>query len=314
MRFPIELLKKCWFIAGPTASGKSDVAIELAQLINGEVLSLDSMAIYRGMDIGTAKPDQKQQAIVQHHLIDLVDPHEDYSVADYIAEAASTCQRLVTANRIPIFAGGTGLYLRSLLRGVFEGPPADWDYRAELNEIAKPEGSDHLHALLQSVDPQSAAKLHPNDERRIVRALEVLKVTGQPLSSQQREEPLSESDRPNCVVWLSPQRDWLYNRINTRVDRMIELGLVDEVQKLLAHSPPISRTARQGLGYKEIIEHIEGNATIEDAVETVKTRTRQFAKRQHTWFRNLVECTELPIQVDSDAAKIAQQLRDLYAQ
>jgi len=308
MRFPIELLKKCWFIAGPTASGKSDVAIELTRHIDAEILSLDSMAVYRGMDIGTAKPNLEQQAMVPHHLIDLVDPHEEYSVAEYIAVAESTCEQIVARGKIPMFAGGTGLYLRSLLRGVFEGPATDWGYRAELTALSKEKGREHLHGMLQVVDPGSATRLHPNDVRRVMRALEVFKVTGQPLSSQQREEPLVQSDRPARVVWLSPPRDWLYERINQRVELMMQDGLLNEVRQLLTITPPLGRTARQGLGYKEIIDHLEADLPLEEAVENVKTRSRQFAKRQHTWFRNLVECDEFPIQENQSAAEIAQQM------
>ena len=302
-----SILQRCWFLAGPTACGKSAAGLVLAERLNAEIISLDSMSIYRGMDVGTAKPTKDEQQRVPHHLLDMVDPHEEFSVADYVARADSVCREIVGRNRIPLFVGGTGLYLRSVLRGVFEGPPADAEFRRDLESQAA-DSPGLLHDMLRDVDPDAADSLHPNDHRRLIRALEVVHVTGRPLSQQQQQEPLPESNRPPHVYWLSPPRDWLHDRINRRVLQMIDAGLVDETAGLLQLDNPPGRTARQALGCREIIEHLEGMCSLEKAVETIQTRTRQFAKRQHTWFRNLVECREVAIDGSETPAEIADRL------
>ena len=295
MQFSPEVLKQCWFLAGPTACGKTELSLLLAEQLNAEILALDSMSLYRGMDIGTAKASPREQQRVPHHLIDVIDPHEEFSVAEYLTAAEQCCREILDRGRVPLFVGGTGLYLRAILRGVFDGPPADWEYRRELEQLVESAGKEALHDKLNQVDPVSAEKLHPNDVRRVSRALEVFHITGQPLSSQQQEAALPPDQRPRHVYWLSPDRDWLYARINARVDQMLDAGLLDEVKALLAAEQPLSRTARQALGYKEFIDHLEGEITYDDAVETLKQRTRQFAKRQHTWFRNLAECHEINV-------------------
>lgn len=257
------------------------------------------MAIYRGMDIGTAKPSAKEQAAVPHHLIDLVDPHEEFSTAQYLQAAATACGEILNRGHVPIFAGGTGLYLRSLLRGVFEGPPADWELRNELQQQAEEQGPTWLHQQLMAVDPVTAARLHENDQRRVIRAIEIHRLTGRPASVQQQEGPLPPEERPQHVYWLSPPRDWLYDRINARVDSMLAAGWLAEVQRLLQLPNPPGRTARQALGYKELLDWSAGEIdSFETAVDLIKTRTRQFAKRQHTWFRNLEECHEVSIPAD----------------
>jgi len=307
MTIPPPLLQQCWFLAGPTASGKTATSLELASRLNAEVLSLDSMAIYRGMDIGTAKPSPAEQALAPHHLIDIVDPHEEFSTADYLNQAEQAIREILNRGKTPLFAGGTGLYLRSLLRGVFEGPAADWEYRKEL-EAEEQQQPGVLWERLQQRDPATAGRLHPNDQRRIIRALEVHALTGQPLSAQQEQGPLPEDQRPHRVFWIHPPRPWLAERINRRVDLMIEAGLVEEVRTLLRRDPPPGRTARQGLGYKEVIAHLEEGQPLDETIEQIKTRTRQFAKRQHTWFRNLEECRELPINGDESPAELAERL------
>lgn len=295
MHFPPEILQACWFLAGPTACGKSETGLLLAEQLGGEILSLDSMAIYQGMDIGTAKPSLEDQARVPHHLIDVIAPSEEFSVAEYLRGAQQGCRDILDRGHVPLFVGGTGLYLRSILRGVFEGPSADWKLRRRLEDQAKIHEPGWLHGRLVEVDPASAAKLHPNDMRRVIRALEVFELTGQPLSEQQKHDPLPVGDRPQHVYWISPPRDWLYQRIDARVDAMIQRGLVEEVRQLLASDKPLSHTAHQALGYKELFDAIEGDADLDEAIKSTKTRTRQFAKRQHTWFRNLVECQPIEI-------------------
>jgi tRNA dimethylallyltransferase len=304
MQFDSELLKSCWFLAGPTASGKTALALELAGRLDAEIVSLDSMAIYRGMDIGTAKPSLSEQAQVPHHLIDLIDPHEEYSLADYVSAAESACTQITRRSRIPLFVGGTGLYLRGVLRGVFDGPPADWEFRESLETSASERG-DYLHQRLAEVDPVSAQRLHPRDHRRLIRAIEVHHITGRSLSSQHEHGPLPESDRPRNVFWIHPPRSWLHERINRRVDQMLEEGLIAEVEGLVGSRFSLSRTARQGLGYKEVIDHLEGRVDPAEMRDLIKRRTRQFAKRQHTWFRNLEECRAVDIEGSESPAELA---------
>jgi tRNA dimethylallyltransferase len=310
MKLPDDILARCWFLAGPTACGKTDLGIVLAERLGAEVVALDSMTLYRGMDVGTAKPTAEQTARVSHHLIDVIDPHEEYSLAEYVAAAEATCRAILARGRVPLFVGGTGLYLRGVLRGVFDGPPADWAIRERLESEAATAGPEVLHRRLHEVDPATAARLPPADLRRVVRALEVFELTGRPLSEHQREEP-REITRP--VFWLSPPRAWLHDRINRRVVQMIDAGLVDEVQRLRSAVPPMSHTAAQGLGYKEMIEHLDGQCDLATAVNTIQTRTRQFAKRQHTWFRNLVECRAIETTGRETAGELAERVMQLGA-
>lgn len=311
MRFAPDLLRHCWFLAGPTACGKSAVALELADRLRTErglmieIVSLDSMTLYRRMNIGTAKPSDEERCQTPHHLFDILEPSQDFSVAEYVVAAERVCREIVAHGGTPLFVGGTGLYLRSLLRGVFEGPPANDELRERLESEAARDGAEALHGRLQQFDPHTAERLHPNDLRRVVRALEVLELTGQPLSAQHREEPLPFNQRPTHVMWLSPPRDWLYSRINQRVETMLAAGWLDEVRSLLAEPQPLSHTASQALGYKELIEHLRGEQTLAETVKLIQTRTRQFAKRQHTWFRNLEECRPLSITGAESPSEIA---------
>jgi tRNA dimethylallyltransferase len=311
MHLASEILRQCWFLAGPTASGKSEAGVELARRINAEIVSLDSMSLYRGMDIGTAKPSSQLRQTVPHHLIDILEPHEEFSVAQYVDAAADVAREIIGRGRFPLFVGGTGLYLRSLLRGVFEGPPADPVLRSALEDEAARSTPEEMHERLQGVDPTAAGRLHPHDVRRIIRALEVHAGTGRPLSEFQRQPPLPPDQRPRNVFWLSPPRPWLYDRINRRVENMFDEGLLEEVRRLLAASWPLSRTARQALGYQEAIDHLQGRASLAETVTNIQTRTRQFAKRQHTWFRNLEECRPIEIAGDETAAELADRLAGL---
>lgn len=295
MSLSVHALRQCWFLAGPTAVGKSATSLQLAQRLNAEIVSMDSMAIYRGMDIGTAKPSAAEQSIVPHHLIDVIAPHEEFSVADYVGQCCAVVTEILDRGRTPLFVGGTGLYLRSLLRGVFSGPDADWPLRHELERQRETHGNEWLHAQLAAVDEVTAARLHPNDIRRIIRALEVQRVTGKPLSELHAETARSPDEQPACAVWLEPPREWLHQRINARVDLMMADGLLEETRRLLSADPPPGRTARQALGYREVIDHLEGGRSLPDAVEQIKIGTRQFAKRQHTWFRGLSECERVTL-------------------
>ncbi len=308
MKFDNEVLKRCWFLAGPTASGKSAVACEMAGLLDAEIIALDSMSLYRGMDIGTAKPDAAARSRVPHHLIDVLDPHQEFSLAEYVEAAAMIAPLIVARGRVPLFVGGTGLYLRGLLRGVFQGPRADWDLRNRYQDLAQREGKTAAHDRLREVDPALADRLHPTDLRRVIRGIEVFELTGIPLSVQQRQQPLPEDERPRHVYWLSPPREWLYERVNRRNEAMFRAGLVAEVERLVAYVPPMGKSARQALGYKEVIDHLEGRLELSETISLIQTRTRQFAKRQHTWFRNLAECHALKISGSESPREISERL------
>ena len=276
------------------------------------------MTLYRGMDIGTAKPTREERSRIPHHLFDLLEPDEEFSLAQYVSIAEETCRSVVERGRIPLLVGGAGLYLRGLLRGVFEGPPANWELRQQLETAALSLGPQSLHDRLHAIDPQSAARLHPNDLRRVIRAIEVFEITGRPLSELQQQGPLPQERRPRHVYWLSPPREWLYRRIDLRVIRMFEQGLLDEIARLMARPQPLSHTARQALGYKEVLDWLESHtdfgpaeADLLEIRETIQTRTRQFAKRQHTWFRNLEECRAVEFEETDSTEEIARRISSL---
>lgn len=298
----------CWYLTGPTASGKTAVAAALAERIGAEVVSLDSMALYRGMDIGTAKPTAEERRAVPHHLIDVLDPHEEYSLAQYLAAAAACVAEIHARGRQALFVGGTPLYLKGLLRGIFEGPPADWTLRERLCHEATGQGGDYLHRRLSAVDPVSAARLHPNDTRRLIRALEVFEKTGQPISQLQAQFEVGTPAEQCRVFVLDWPRETLYARIDRRVDAMFAAGLVDEVRGLLDRPQPLSRTASQAVGYREVLDHLAGHLSLEKTVSLVQQHTRQFAKRQGTWFRSLSECRFVPMDESREPAVLAERL------
>lgn len=306
-----ELARRCWFLTGATAAGKTRVGLELAERLAAEIISLDSMAIYRGMDVGTAKPTAEDRARVPHHLLDLVDPTEEFSVSQYLDLAREKILEIRSLGREVLFVGGTPLYLKALLRGLFEGPPADWEFRRAVEAEAREVGVEALHQRLALVDPLSAAKLHPHDLRRIIRALEVQRLTGQPISHLQLE---FDEGRPveECRVFvLQWPRAELHERINDRVDRMFAEGLVAETQTLLDNYGALGRTASQAVGYCEVIDHLAGKRSLADTIEAVKARTRQFARRQETWFRSLSECRIVPQAPSKPAADVAGEIAEL---
>jgi tRNA dimethylallyltransferase len=312
----------CWFLTGPTAAGKTKVGLELAERLGAEIVSLDSMTLYVGMDIGTAKPTAEDQARIPHHLLDLVDPTEDFSLAEYLDAAHEKIADIKSRRKQVLFVGGTALYLKSLLRGVYQGPPPDWDFRRVIEEELAVVGLPELHKRLQVIDPLLASKLHPNDKRRIIRALEVFRVTGQPLSHRQTH---FDEGRPaaQCKVFvLSWQREELHRRIDARVDAMFAAGLVAEVRGLLDKYGSLSRTASQAVGYREVMDYLarlslplgEGRSeglALAHCIELVKARTRQFARRQETWFRGLSECTFVPQAADTVPAEAAAHIAAL---
>ena len=272
-------------ISGPTASGKSDLALKLAQELGGEIICMDSMQIYRRMDIGTAKPTPEEQRIVPHHMLDIVEPVESYAVADYAAAAENKIFEIAQRGRVPMLVGGTGLYLKALMHGLsLGGAGGDEQIRTRLNaEALEIGGREKLHRRLAEVDPVSAAKFHFNDVRRVVRALEVYELTGQPISAQKQEE----QERPFEFLPLAIDmpRDILYNRLEKRVHLMMEQGLLQEVSQLLESGVKPEMQAMQGIGYKELIPVVDGCVKLESAVRQIVLNTRHYAKRQGTWLR-----------------------------
>ena len=277
---------KILVIVGPTASGKTRMAVELAQRHNGEVISADSMQIYRTMDIGTAKPTKEEMGGIPHHMIDVADPEEDFSVARYVEMAARCVDDVLERGKLPIVAGGTGLYIDSLLSGRTFAPfSPDSALRGELErELAEKGGQAMLEALAQ-VDPEAAQRLHPNDHKRIVRALEVYRSTGKTITQHNRETQAIPPRYNALTIGLAFQdRQAMWRRIDQRVDEMVAAGLEDEVRRLLTSGISPKCTAMQAIGYKEFTQALSGEMTWQEATDVVKLRSRQYAKRQLTWF------------------------------
>jgi tRNA dimethylallyltransferase len=300
-----------WFVTGATASGKTAVGCALAERIGGEVISVDSMAVYQGLDIGTAKPTPAERKRVAHHLIDVLPPTEEFSLAQYLALAHQAAADVRSRGREVVFVGGTPLYLKALLRGLYTGPAPDWQFRAEMAARAASERPGWLHAQVARVDPAAAARLHPGDRRRLIRALEVYHLTGTPLSTWQQQFEQARPAEACRVFWLDWPRPVLYARIEARVDAMFDAGLVEEVHRLLAAGVHFSRTARQALGYREVLEHLHSTRDLAATVALVKTRSRQFAKRQLTWLRSLSECRRIELAEPLEADCVVARLIDL---
>jgi len=274
-------------IGGPTASGKSAAAVRLCQRIGGEVISADSMQIYRNMDIGTAKPTPEEMGGIPHHLLSIADPGEKYSAAAYRELAAEAIQNVYLANRTPVLCGGTGLYIDALTKPMsFAEHTGNETLRTELTALSETMvGKLKLHQMLREVDPESAERLHINDVRRVIRAIEVYRMTGRTLSEQARLDREKERDYEVVMFALNWPREALYERINRRVDEMIRIGLVDEVRTLMNNGLTEGSTAMQALGYKEIVAALNGKHSMEEAIEAIKQGSRHYAKRQLTWFR-----------------------------
>ena len=273
-------------VVGPTASGKTAVSVELARRLGGEVVSCDSMQVYRRMNIGTAKPTKEEMCGIVHHLIDAVEPDASFSCADYVTMAGEAVKEIAARGKLPILCGGTGLYLDRFLCGEMEETHADEDLRASLFQYAEENGIEALHERLRSVDPESAETIHPNNVKRVVRALEIYEQTGIPKSEFDRRSQTGESPYDALVIGLFyPRREVLYERINRRVDIMIEDGLLEETKQLLdAGVFDVNLTASQAIGYKELLGYLRGEETLQEATENLKTATRRYAKRQLTWF------------------------------
>ncbi len=273
-------------LVGPTATGKTDAAIALAERIGGEIVNADSVQVYRGLDIGSAKPDLEAQRRVPFHLLDVVSPDQNYTVSDWKTGAEAAIQDIFERGKMPIVCGGTGLYIRALLEDwSLASTPADADIRRELEAQQRAQGLETLYARLQAVDAATAARLHPNDAYRIIRALEVYLVTQTPLSVYQAEDRRARPPRPAHRFGLTLPRENLYARIDRRVEAMQEAGFVAEVRQLLTQGYAPGLSALKSLGYKEMVAHLTGQMEIEPAIEAIKQNTRRFAKRQLTWFR-----------------------------
>ena len=273
-------------VAGPTASGKTSVAIELAAELDGEVVGADSMQVYRYLDIGTDKPTADELGGVAHHMIDLVDPDEEYDAARFVDDADEAIADVQRRGRRAIVAGGTGLYLRALLHGLQGAPGPDPAVRAELSSRAEREGWPALHQELSLVDPETAERLHVNDGVRILRALEVFRQTGEPISSWQRRHRFAECRYSAMVVAIERPREQLNSRIDRRIDEMMERGFLDEVRGLLARGYGPELKPMMGLGYRRMCEHLAGELTLGEAVAKTRSDTRRLARRQRTWFRD----------------------------
>ena len=274
-----------YVIGGPTASGKSKLAVELAKKVNGEIISADSMQIYKEMNIGTAKVNKEEMQGVQHYLVDFVSPDERYSVSNFKKDAERTIEEILAKGKTPIVVGGTGLYIDSLIYGIeFQNEEVDLEYREKLNKIADEEGLENLYKKAQEIDPEAMKKISINDKKRIIRVLEIYHKTGKTKTEQELQSRKNEVKYEYKVFAITMDREKLYERIEQRVDSMIEQGLIEEVKQILNkyHTFP---TAMQGLGYKEVVEYLEGSCTKEEMIEKIKKETRHYAKRQLTWFR-----------------------------
>ncbi len=299
-------LQQAVFLTGATASGKTSVGIALALRLDAEIVLLDSMTLYRGMDIGTAKPTASEQKIVPHHLLDRLDPWEASDVATYRDWALSEVRRIQARGKIALFVGGTALYLKALLRGLFQGPGTNPSLRLELETQADSLGNTSLHQRLFRLDPEAASRLHPNDRRRVVRALEVVITTGQPISRWQTSHATAATGFR--VFAINRDRDDLNARIDQRVDAMFAFGFEDEVRRLLKNERPLHRVPAQAVGYREVIQQLDGQISSGQSRRLIKTRTRQFAKHQRTWFRGLSEVQPIEVAAETPIDEIAELL------
>lgn len=273
-------------LTGPTAVGKTALSIKLAKEVGGEILSADSMQVYRGMDIGSAKIRPEEMQGIPHHLIDVLEPDQEFNVVVFQRLCRQALEGIYERGHIPILTGGTGFYIQAVLRDIdFTENPENTDYRRQLEQLASEKGSQVLHEMLKEVDPEAAQAIHSHNVKRMIRALEFYRLTGQKISEHNEREAERPSPYRYCYFVLSDDRETLYRRIEERVDRMLEEGLVEEVRGLMDRGCHRDMVSMQGLGYKEILDFLAGEITLEEAVYRIKTGTRHFAKRQLTWFR-----------------------------
>ena len=295
-------------IVGPTAVGKSRVAVEVAKVFETDVLTADSRQVYRGMDVGTDKPTPEERQAVPHRLINLVDPDESFNAGMYRRRAIDEIERLYQDSRLPLVVGGTGLYVRMLLQGLCHAPEADPIMRAALKREAEDHGHDRLYARLVDVDPETAARLHPRDESKVIRALEVYQLSGRRMSAFQEEHGFAERPFSSLVIGLNRDRTALYRRIEERIDWQLAHGLIEETRQLLAQGCPRMSAAMKGLGYRQVAEHLAGEYDAAEMVRRFKRDTRHFSKRQMTWFRKEPEIQWLMVEESDSAQHTAAQV------
>ncbi len=301
-------------IAGPTASGKTALAVELAKELNGEVVSCDSMQIYKGMDIGTAKPTREEMQGIPHHMLDVAEPYEDFSVSRYCEMASPIVDNIISRGKTAIIAGGTGLYMNALIRGNAFAPYPSTGMREKLEKQADEKGMEAMLDLLRSIDPDSAARLHPADRKRIIRALEVYYETGQTITAHNlRTQEVPDRYHPVWFALEDADRAELYTRIDSRVEKMLAEGLIDEIKGLLAKGIPEKSTAMQAIGYKEFVDYLQGRISLQDAAALVQQSSRHYAKRQLTWFRRNKAIHWLCRQKDETTAEILVRCRQVLA-
>lgn len=279
-------MKDLFILAGPTAVGKTDISIKLAKKLNGEIISADSMQIYKYMDIGSAKITKEEMQGVPHYLIDVVEPHENFNVSEYKKMTQESINNILGRGKLPMLVGGTGLYINSLIYNYdFTEAGNDEEYRSYLQSLAETEGKEYVHGLLKDVDMESFNRLYPNDLKRVIRALEVYKLTGKTISEFNEENDIYDIPYNVFYFVLNMDREKLYDRINRRVDIMLEQGLIDEVKKLKSMGYTADMQSMKGIGYKEILYYLDGNISLDEAIYLIKKGSRNYAKRQLTWFR-----------------------------
>jgi tRNA dimethylallyltransferase len=290
-------------ICGPTGVGKTAIVIELARALGGEIVSADSMQIYRYMDIGTAKPTPEERAAAPHHMIDIADPDEPFDAARYASLARSAIGAIIARGRLPLVAGGTGFYIRALVGGLFDAGASDPEIRDRLRQEVETEGADALYRRLESRDPLTAGTLHPNDTFRIIRALEIFEVTGNPLSIHQQQHAFRNRPYDVLALGLEMDRQRLYERIDRRVDIMMDAGFLEEVEHLLARGYGPGLKSMQSIGYRHMVDLIQGSCDRETALATMKRDTRRYAKRQLTWFRGDAQVVWVGVDQPNDILK-----------
>ena len=295
-------------LTGPTAVGKTGLSIQLAKCINGEIISADSMQVYKGMDIGSAKITEEEMCGVPHHLIDVLEPWEEFNVVVFQQKCKECMDGIYERGHIPILAGGTGFYIQAVLRDIdFTENEEGSEYRHMLENLAEEKGAEYLHQMLLTVDPKAAEAIHANNVKRTIRALEYYHLAGEKISDHNEREASKENAYNACYFVLNDERSLLYERIEQRVDEMLENGLVEEVRRLVENGCTRDMVSMQGLGYKEIVDYLEGRCTLEEAVYVIKRDTRHFAKRQLTWFKREKEVIWVEKQAFSyDNQKILQ--------
>ena len=301
-------------IIGPTAIGKSQVALLVAKALGTEILTADSTQVYRGMDIGTDKPTLGEREDVPHHLIDLVEPDQPFNAGEYRRHAQNEIARLHLRGRIPLVVGGTGLYIRALLRGLWASPPVDWKIRHQLEEEAKEKGKEALYHELAAVDPKTAHHLHPHDLVKVLRALEVFRQTGAPLSAQHDHHEFREHPYHSLIIGLTMNRATLYQRIEQRVEVELAKGLVEETRRLLDLGYHRQLVSMKSLGYRQMSAYLEGECDFQEAVRLLKRDTRHFAKRQMTWFKKEPDITWIEVKEDDSSATISTRVLQLIQQ